>query len=127
MPNSKLNWPKKAQSAKQPFAESSARILAVVRLIPPGFVASYADVAAQAGLPGRARLVARALKLSNDANLPWQRVIRADGTCAVPGQQALLAAEGVQFQGARVDATFWLRTLIDVQSAEEFDRILWGF
>jgi len=127
MPNSKLNRPKKAQSAKQPFAESSARILAVVRLIPPGFVASYADVAARAGLLGRARLVARALKLTTEANLPWQRVIRADGTCAVPGQQALLAAEGVQFKGTRVSATFWLRTLIDVQSAEEFDRFLWGF
>src|SRR5690554_408203 len=38
-----------------------ARILAAVRAIPRGQVAGYGEVARRAGLPGRARLVARVL------------------------------------------------------------------
>lgn len=127
MPNSTLNRPKHSQTIKPGFAECSARILAVIRTIPPGYVTSYSDIAARASLPGRARLVARALKLTDEPTLPWQRVIRADGSCAVPGQQALLTEEGVQFQGLRVAASFWLRASIEVTSAEELDQYLWGF
>ncbi len=58
-------------------------ILAVVRTIPRGKVASYAQVAARAGWRGRARLVAWALKHAPAEDpLPWHRVLRADGRIA---------------------------------------------
>lgn len=39
-----------------------------------------------------------------DPDLPWWRVVRADGSLAKgERQRALLCAEGVSFRGARVD------------------------
>jgi alkylated DNA nucleotide flippase Atl1 len=41
---------------------------------------------------------------SRDPGVPWQRVVRADGSLAKgERQRALLEAEGVPFRGARVD------------------------
>ena len=59
---------------------SYARIYAVVRRIPRGFVATYGQVAALAGLAGHARQVGYALHaLAGDSPLPWQRVVNARG------------------------------------------------
>ena len=82
----------------------------VVRKIPRGKVASYAQVAFAAGLPGRARMVGRALSDAGaNARLPWHRVINAQGRIALPKsseayveQMARLIAEGVQFESDRV-------------------------
>lgn len=79
------------------------RILATVDAIPRGRVASYGQVAAEAGLPGRARLVGRFLReLPTGARLPWHRVVRSDGAIADRGDRAAsaeqrrrLAREGV--------------------------------
>lgn len=69
------------------------------RRIPEGFVASYGDV-----WPPAPRLAGRVLRLAGDAQLPWWRVVRADGSLAKgAGQRARLAAEGVPFRGVRVD------------------------
>ena len=57
-----------------------ARILAVIRAIPRGQVMGYGEVAAKAGLPGRARLVAKLLGANEDRSLPWHRVLRSDGS-----------------------------------------------
>jgi methylated-DNA-protein-cysteine methyltransferase-like protein len=81
------------------------RFYAAVRRIPRGRVATYGQVAALAGLPGRARQVGYALHaLSTDSNLPWQRVINSSGGISArsePGadhlQRILLEAEGVRF------------------------------
>jgi methylated-DNA-protein-cysteine methyltransferase-like protein len=82
--------------------EATRRILAAIRSVPPGKVAAYRDIARAAGLPRGARQVARALhSLSEAENLPWYRIIRADGRIALPEgrgrelQIALLQAEGV--------------------------------
>lgn len=97
------------------------RILAAVRAIPPGQVAGYGEVAARAGLPGRARLAARVLSTSTDLVLPWHRVVRADGRIAFPDgspawqeQVRRLRAEGVEVNAGRVarrpttlDAALW--------------------
>lgn len=91
-------------------AEAYPRIWAVVRKIPRGRVASYAQVATAAGLPGRARLVGRALADAGAAaTLPWHRVINAQGRLALPKsseghieQKARLVAEGVIFDDDRV-------------------------
>lgn len=86
------------------------QIWKVVRTIPRGRVASYAQVAFAAGLPGRARLVGRALSDAGAAaRLPWHRVINAQGRIALPKsstayveQKSRLVAEGVCFEGERV-------------------------
>jgi methylated-DNA-protein-cysteine methyltransferase-like protein len=82
-----------------------ARIYAVVSMIPRGRVASYGQVAALAGMPGKARQVGYALAAADAAGeLPWHRVINARGEIsrrAVSGdekrQRALLEGEGVRF------------------------------
>lgn len=87
------------------------KIYAVVRRIPRGRVATYGQVAALAGLPGRARQVGYAMyALPRGSRVPWQRVINAAGGISrrrVPGaeltQGMLLEREGVRFgPGARI-------------------------
>jgi methylated-DNA-protein-cysteine methyltransferase related protein len=74
-------------------------VLARVREIPPGFVRSYGDVS-----PGAPRFAGSVLFASEDPDLPWHRVVRADGSLAKGSRQrALLEAEGVPFRGDRVD------------------------
>ncbi|HZH77242.1 MAG TPA: MGMT family protein [Archangium sp.] len=85
-----------------PFPEAVRR---AVRAIPRGEVRSYAQVALYAGRPGAARGVGRELKTLGD--VPWWRVIRADGTLApaVAVEQARrLKAEGVPLKG---QGTHW--------------------
>lgn len=80
------------------------RVRAVVRAIPPGETSSYGEVARLAGLPGRARLVGRILS-EDGHDLPWHRVLRADGTCApqvAREQSARLRAEGVLLVDGRL-------------------------
>ncbi len=81
-------------------------ILAAVCAIPRGRVATYGQVAALAGLPGRARQVGRALRLlPEDSAVPWHRVVNARGAIslrepAAAGreQRRLLREEGVRFE-----------------------------
>lgn len=83
----------------------------VVAAIPRGCVSSYGEVAARAGLPGRARLVGRVLgEAGPEPGLPWQRVLRSDGRIAFPAgsrafreQARRLRAEGVAVVRGKVD------------------------
>jgi alkylated DNA nucleotide flippase Atl1 len=44
------------------------------------------------------------LSHTDDPGVPWQRIVRADGSLAKGAhQRRLLMAEGVPFRGARVD------------------------
>jgi methylated-DNA-protein-cysteine methyltransferase related protein len=83
-----------------------ARIRVTIRHIPRGKVSTYGAAARAAGLPGRARQVARALR--SGVGLPWQRVLGAGGEIKLRGDSAteqrfLLEAEGVRFRGKKVD------------------------
>jgi alkylated DNA nucleotide flippase Atl1 len=70
-----------------------------VREIPPGFVRTYGDVA-----PGAPRFAGSVLFECDDPDLPWWRVVRADGSLAKGQRQRThLTAEGVPFRGDRVD------------------------
>lgn len=74
-------------------------VLARVREIPEGFVRTYGDVS-----PGAPRYAGSVLSEVHGPDLPWWRVVRADGSLAKGRRQrALLAAEGVPFRGERVD------------------------
>lgn len=104
-----------------------ARIYAAIAAIPPGRVAGYGQIAARAGLPGRARMVARALRETPDGLvLPWHRVLRADGRIAFAEgsagyreQSQRLRSEGVVVSRGRVPMhAFSLQA--------DLDRALWG-
>ncbi len=75
-----------------------------VRAIPEGFVRTYGDVC-----PGAPRFAGSVLFQADDADLPWWRVVRADGSLAKGDRQRrLLEEEGVPFRGERVDMrTAW--------------------
>jgi methylated-DNA-protein-cysteine methyltransferase related protein len=86
--------------------EAAAAICSVIRRIPKGWVATYGQVAAMAGLPRRARLVGHVLRhLDPATDIPWHRVVNAKGevsyTLSRHGtdafQQRLLEEEGVEF------------------------------
>jgi O-6-methylguanine DNA methyltransferase len=85
----------------------TARVLSVVRRIPPGRVATYGDVAALAGRPRAARAVGNIMRDCGRADVPCHRVIAAGGRLGGYGgyetlKRALLVAEGVAVRGARV-------------------------
>jgi alkylated DNA nucleotide flippase Atl1 len=76
----------------------SARIIERVRAIPKGFVRTYADID-----PAAPRLVGRVLATTHE-DLPWHRVVRADGTAPMGAPQLeRLRHEGVPMRGNRVD------------------------
>ena len=82
-------------------------LLAQVRRVPRGKVATYGDIAYAAGYPGAARQVAWALHTSA-RGLPWHRIVGAEGKILLPGeggfeQRMRLRAEGVEFLGLRVN------------------------
>ncbi|MET3144484.1 MGMT family protein [Xanthomonas phaseoli] len=114
-----------ASKGEAPSGEQARlRILQVIRAIPVGEVAGYGEVAQRAGLPGRARLVARVLSGNDDPQLPWHRVLRGDGRIALPDGSAgyreqcqRLRAEGVQVERGRVRRA---------SAAQRLDAAVWG-
>jgi methylated-DNA-protein-cysteine methyltransferase related protein len=82
-------------------------ILAQIRRVPRGKVATYGDVAYAAGFPGAARQTAWALHGAGHG-VPWQRIVGSGGKILLTGehgfeQRMRLQSEGVQFHGLRVD------------------------
>jgi methylated-DNA-protein-cysteine methyltransferase related protein len=78
---------------------SPEEILRRVRAVPAGRVTTYGDVA-----PGAPRHAGAVLADCHDPSVPWQRIVRADGSLAKGDRQRrLLEAEGVPFRGERVD------------------------
>lgn len=74
-------------------------VLERARSIPDGFVTTYGDLS-----PGAPRFAGTVLAACHDPSVPWQRVVRADGTLAKgERQRRLLEGEGVPFRGERVD------------------------
>ena len=74
-------------------------ILSRARSIPEGFVTTYGDLC-----PEAPRFAGTLMAACEDPSVPWHRVVRADGSLAVGERQRnLLEAEGVPFQGERVD------------------------
>jgi methylated-DNA-protein-cysteine methyltransferase-like protein len=77
---------------------NAREILRRVRAIPPGYVRTYGDVS-----PGSPRLAGYVLSHTDARDVPWHRVVRADGSLAKGARQRhLLEAEGAPFHGERV-------------------------
>lgn len=83
--------------------EFERRVRAVIAGLRPGEVATYGEVAEEAGFPGAARAVGNVL--ADSEGLPWWRVVSASGRL-VPGHEARqarrLRAEGVRITGRHV-------------------------
>jgi methylated-DNA-[protein]-cysteine S-methyltransferase len=85
----------------------TTRVLAAVRSIPPGFLATYGDVAARAGRPGAARAVGTIMRRCRDPLVPCHRVVAAGGYLGGYGghldlKRRLLELEGCQAIGGRL-------------------------
>ena len=74
-------------------------VLQRARSVPAGFVTTYGDLC-----PAAPRFAGAVMAACEDPGVPWQRVVRADGSLAKGGpQRRLLEAEGTPFRGERVD------------------------
>ena len=107
-----------------PGKSATEKILAAIRAVPRGQIAGYGEIARRAGLPGRARLVARLLSENQDTQLPWHRILRSDGRIAFPPehaqfaeQQARLREEGLVVKNGRV---------LGQPAAASLDQLLWA-
>ena len=83
------------------------RVYKIVARVPYGRVISYGQIARMLGHPHAARTVGWALSVCPEA-LPWQRVVKADGSIAGGGfaelRRTMLIEEGVIFRlDGRVD------------------------
>jgi O-6-methylguanine DNA methyltransferase len=98
-----------------PVSAFTSRVLAIVRRIPAGHVATYGDVAALAGRPRASRAVGNIMKGCRRLDVPCHRVVAASGRLGGYGgreglKRSLLVAEGIRVSGSRV---------------REFERIRW--
>ena len=87
---------------RRPVDTETARaraVLARARSVPRGRVTTYGDLS-----PEAPRYAGAVLHATDDPEVPWQRIVRADGSLAKgKRQRRLLEAEGVPFAGDRVD------------------------
>jgi O-6-methylguanine DNA methyltransferase len=88
-------------------ATFKSKVLAAVRRIPPGRVATYGDVAAAAGSPRASRAVGNIMRECRSVGVPCHRVIAAGGQLGGFGgnlqlKRELLRAEGIPVTGSRV-------------------------
>ena len=88
-------------------ASFRSRVLAVVRRIPTGRVATYGDVAEAAGSARASRAVGNIMRECRSAGVPCHRVIAAGGRLGGFGgnlqlKRELLRAEGILVVGNRV-------------------------
>jgi methylated-DNA-protein-cysteine methyltransferase-like protein len=107
-----------------PGKSAADRIFAAIRAVPAGQVAGYGEIARRAGLPGRARLVARVLYQNHHPKFPWHPVLRSDGRIAFPADHANFAeqsqrlrAEGVEVRDGRVR---------NQRAAPTLDELIWS-
>jgi methylated-DNA-protein-cysteine methyltransferase-like protein len=101
------------------------RILAAIRAIPRGQVAGYGHIAQRAGLPGRARMVARLLSQSDDPTLPWHRVMRSDGRIAFPPGSEGFVEQCARLRREGVEVSDQGRVRI-AERARSLDEEVWG-
>jgi methylated-DNA-protein-cysteine methyltransferase related protein len=74
-------------------------VLRRVRSVPEGRVTTYGDLS-----PGAPRFAGTVLSECDEPDVPWHRIVRADGSLAKGDRQRrLLDSEGVPFSGERVD------------------------
>ena len=94
-----MTAPRQAAVRAAAAPDRTELVLERVRSTPPGFVRTYGDVS-----PGAPRFAGTVLHGTHDPDLPWFRIVRADGSLTQGARQRkLLEAEGVPFRGEKVD------------------------
>jgi O-6-methylguanine DNA methyltransferase len=93
--------------ARSPKPDFAALVLSAVRRIPAGRVATYGDVAAMVGRPRAARAVGTIMRTSRRQDVPYHRVVAANGRVGGYGgnellKRSLLIAEGIVVSGRRI-------------------------
>jgi methylated-DNA-protein-cysteine methyltransferase related protein len=95
-------------------SERAIEVLRRARSVPEGFVTTYGDLS-----PGAPRYAGAVLSACHDATVPWQRIVRADGSLPKgERQRRLLEAEGIPFMGSRVDMREAWMPPLDAPSAD---------
>ena len=85
------------------MTESTLRLIETIKSIPKGKITSYRDVAARAGIPNGARQVVRVLhSLSEKYDLPWYRILKANGFIALDGEGRAVQIELLKKEGVKV-------------------------
>ena len=81
-----------------PGSDFECAVTRVLRSLRRGDVATYGEIAIEAGHPGLSRAIGALLARSDDPTLPWWRVVNASGRL-VPGHEAdqsrRLGVEGI--------------------------------
>ena len=92
--------------------DNARRIIAMVKQIPAGSVATYGQIANLAGIPKNSRQVGSVLRRDPAAKgIPWFRVVNSKGEISSRGnseseqdQRGVLEDEGIEFNaGGRID------------------------
>ncbi|MCH9691117.1 MAG: MGMT family protein [Gammaproteobacteria bacterium] len=102
------------KSSESTQHDATNRIWLALAQVPSGYVVTYGGLATLAGTPGAARLVGQTLrKLPKNTNLPWHRVINAQGRISLPQPAAQrqitrLEREGITLLNGRVDLKKYL-------------------
>ena len=96
-----------AASGSRTHSDFARRVVAAVRRIPPGRVATYGDIAAAAGKPRAARAVGNLMRTLKLPGLPYHRVVASGGNIGGYGaypqlKVGLLAAEGLTIVRGRI-------------------------
>lgn len=123
--NQQLN--KKTTSASPDFNTWVKSVWQVVQGIPRGHVLTYGEVARLAGMSRAARRVSQAMRRApRGMNLPWHRVVNAQGKISFPEdssgyleQKNRLQDEGVVFIKGKID-------LDRYGYRGALDSLLWG-
>jgi len=111
-------------SPKSAPDKTLAKILATIRAVQRGEVAGYGEIARRAGLPGRARMVARILSNNEDSELPWHRILRSDGSIAFPKDSSQYTE---QIQRLRVEGVEVINGKVrGKKAAATLDEIFWA-
>jgi len=103
------------------------RVYDIVRQIPAGRVMTYGQIAEILGEGYTARTVGYVMHGADSENVPWQRVINAQGKCStgkmtlpVNLQQSLLESEGIAFNAnGKCDLNVVLWTPTGFEKAED--------
>ena len=82
-----------------PLSVFARRVLAAVRRIPRGRVATYGDIAALAGRPRAHRAVGTLMRQAADPSLPAHRVIAAGGRLGGFGGRPDVKAQRLRAEG----------------------------
>lgn len=94
-------------SANDPDTNFYEAVYRLVRDIPRGRLMTYGQIAVLLGHPRAARAVGYALRACRGKDVPWQRVINAQGRISAKGEveRPMLQRQLLQKEGIKFDAT----------------------